>query len=218
MAVKIRCPFCQEVLYIEKEEFDTKTACPRCNRSFVWSKVLKESVELHCPFCKEKLLVKKKEMSQNMDCRRCRKSFVPVMTPEGIWIREMEKKRRYEKIKKRLKEREEQKRREEEAKLARMKEPSYACVECGVSISEMDVREGRALKEGGKVYCILHIPKLRKCPACGWDTVSRFAASCPRCNEPMVTPTVDETLRRIEKALLKIHEELKRWQRIMAER
>ncbi|RKY13434.1 MAG: hypothetical protein DRP82_05395, partial [Planctomycetota bacterium] len=41
-------------------------------------------------------------------------------------------------------------------------------------------------------YCKEHLPKLRKCPACGRD-VSRNVPSCPHCGEPLpikVTPEV----------------------------
>jgi len=40
VAVQVRCPYCREVLYIERSEFDTEVLCPRCRRGFVWRKVL----------------------------------------------------------------------------------------------------------------------------------------------------------------------------------
>lgn len=215
MTNRIRCPSCNEVLYLKEEEFDTEIACPRCKRKFVWSEVLKETVTIHCPSCKEELRVEKRSLFVKIGCPRCKKQFIPSMTPEGKWAREVERRERRERIKRRIREREEMKRREEETRVIAIREPSYRCVKCGVAISESDIREGRASREGDDVYCLKHIPRLKSCPACGWEVVSRFAMSCPRCDEPIITPTPYEMLKRIEQALLKIHEDLKRLQRSM---
>ena len=40
MAVQVRCPYCKEVLHIQRSEFDIEVLCPRCGRGFVWRKVL----------------------------------------------------------------------------------------------------------------------------------------------------------------------------------
>jgi phage FluMu protein Com len=42
VAVQIRCPYCEKLLYIKEEEFDIETRCTRCQRAFIWSNILEQ--------------------------------------------------------------------------------------------------------------------------------------------------------------------------------
>jgi len=89
--------------------------------------------------------------------------------------------------------RREARRKEKEARLAAQREAAqkeeaalheirWQCARCGKGLCQVDIREGRAVQEQDKFYCAEHLPKLRKCPACGRE-ISRTISSCPHCGE-----------------------------------
>jgi len=149
-------------------------------------------VQIRCPHCREVLYIERSEFDMETLCPRCKQTFI-----WGNILKAEETKRRYEEERRRRLE-EQRRRQEEERRRRRLEaqkrqeqkfrellEKKYRCGGCGKPLCEQDIINGDAIKEDDKVYCREHLPKLRKCPACGRD-VSRRAPSCPHCGEPMV--------------------------------